>query len=266
MKRVLFVCLFALMMVTAFAAVSLEGVLPSLPSSEMKALMVGEVVKKSSVSEDITVLAPKDCLIWNPIEEALSMKKGFSISIGSLIPYPEEWKTLSQEEKFLAMYNAALRVSTQKGITYISHRAGDKEKLLFEDSSMLGSPDKKDRIPDPVVSSIPENETYYALQDDTSFGKNVYRLNYQTRQDELYLSITNADDLSFMGINCVAAEKVKMFLDIIPVEEGIYVYGMASVRDKSPKLNLLVYKVDLELSFFNRIVALRDWYAASIRM
>ena len=51
-----------------------------------------------------------------------------------------------------------------------------------------------------------------------------------------------------------------MSLDMILTDEGILVSGLASVKDKTPKINLLVYTIDLEESIMNRVVAIKDWF------
>ena len=70
----------------------------------------------------------------------------------------------------------------------------------------------------------------------------------------------NSSELKFMGIGIVAPGKVSMSLDMILTDEGILISGLASVKDKTPKINLLVYTIDLEESIMNRVVAIKNWF------
>ena len=263
MKRIVFV-LVVLLMVGSVGASSLSDYLVGLDSERYALILNGEVLTENSSDGDIRSIAPKSDLVEEKIEYVEAMEKGFGVAIAFLVPYPEGWKDMSEEEKELKLYNVLLRISKQSGITYISHRAGDKEKTLFNESYMVSSSDKKSRVDDPVVDRVPLYAEYYSYQDDTSFGANIYALSYTAVNDEIFLDITNDNDLKFMGINLVKKGKVNMSLDFILVDEGIYVFAMASVKDKKPKISILFYTVDLELSFYNRIIALSNWFEASL--
>ena len=56
-----------------------------------------------------------------------------------------------------------------------------------------------------------------------------------------------------------------MLVEVTLTDEGILFTGIGSVKDKNPTMNILVYKVDLELSFMNRIIALKDWYVDKLK-
>ena len=263
MKKFLFI-LILLLSAAVLSALPLRSILPSVDEESYSRILSGEIVSVNSYEGDLSSIAPLSELVSEKIDYILSLKKGFGVAVGSLVPYPEEWKNMSAEERKLALYNSLLKVSTQKGLTYISHSAGDKEKTLFEDSYMLSSDNKKDRMDDPVVTTVPAYAEYYAYQDDTSFGGNVYSVNYTSRGDEIFMDIKNNNDLHLMGINIVKKGKVNMSLDIVETDEGIYVYALASVKDKNPKMTIVFYTVNLELSFYNRIVALSKWFRSAI--
>lgn len=264
MKKMLSVVVLSFALALMLSAASLRSILPSVDDETYSKILSGEIVSETTTDGDLSIIAPSSSLVEEKIDYILSLEKGFGVALGSLVEYPEGWKGMTGEEKKLALYNTLLKISTQKGLTYISHRAGDKEKTLFEDAYMLSSENKKDRIDDPVVTSVPDYAEYYAYQDDTSFGGNVYSLTYTSDGDEIFMDIKNNNDLHLMGINLVKKGKVNMSLDFTEVDEGIYVYALASVKDKKPKINILFYTVDLELSFYNRIVALSKWFRDSI--
>ena len=255
---VLSVCLFIAFTLSAYP--KLNDILPRIDDETYSSILAGEIVKESTTDGDLSLIAPKSEYVSEKIAAVEEMEKGFGVAAGSLVPYPEGWKTMSEEARMLAIYNTLLKVSSMTGLTYISHRAGDKEKTLFDECSMLSSENKKDKISDPVVEVVPSYAEYYSYQDDTSFGGNVYRMTYSVTGSEIFMDIRNNNDLKFMGISLVKKDKVNMSLDIQETEEGIYVYALASVKDKNSKVNVIFYTVDLELSFYNRIVALSKWF------
>ncbi|MBQ0070911.1 MAG: hypothetical protein KBS81_03510 [Spirochaetales bacterium] len=263
MRRSVLVLVLLVLSTVLFAS-PLSSSVPNLGPERTALLLKGESLKESTVDGDILSLVPEVPATKEKIASALSIKKGFSVSQATLVPYPKTWTGMSEEELEKTIYNTVLKVSTMKGLIYISHRAGDKPKVLFEESSMLASSNKKDTISDPQVDTVPREAFYHAYQKDTTFGGNVYSLHYSSGDEGLFLDISNETPLSFMGISLVAEGKVSMFMTIVPVEEGIYVHSAATILDKSPKVNLLVYSVDLEDCFMRRIEALKNWFIAEI--
>lgn len=264
MKKIVLVLLCILTAVSLSAYSPIKDLIPGADSTTYDFIISGEIVKANTTDGNIATIAPDTKLVEEKLDYINSMEKGFGTAMGCLLPYPEGWTEKSSDERKLKLYNTLLKISTQSGITYISHRAGDKEKTLFKECYMLASTDKKDRIDDPVVNRVPLYKEYYSYQEDTSFGGNIYLLSYTSINDEIFLDIKNNNDLKFMGISLVKKSKVNMSLDFIETEEGIYVFALASVKDKPAKVNVLFYTVDLELSFYNRIVALSNWFKAQL--
>ena len=123
----------------------------------------------------------------------------------------------------------------------------------------------KDKTDDWWFDSIPEYCERYVYLKDTSFGKNIYRVETRTKDDGFSMELKNANELKFLGIGIVAVGKVTMLVEVTLTDEGILFTGIGSVKDKNPTMNILVYKVDLELSFMNRILALKDWYVEKLK-
>ena len=259
---ILVFCLLTVLSLSAYS--SLRDILPNVDDGTYQTLLSGEIVKENTTDGDLTLIAPSSDYVSEKIDYINSLEKGFGVAAAILMEYPEGWTDMTRSERKLTLYNSLLKISTMSGLTYISHRAGDKEKTLFEECSMLSSDNKNDKIGDPEVDKVPMYAEYYSYQDDTSFGGNVYWMSYTSMNDELFLDIKNNNDLKFMGISLVKKGKVNMSLDIHETEEGIYIYALASVKDKKPRVTVLFYTVDLELSFYNRIVALSNWFRNNI--
>ena len=264
MKKVTSIVVLLFLLLPFVFATSVLDYFPLFSSSQQEMLLSGEMLKGTSVSDDVMSFIPKDAIITDTAKEVLSYEKGFAVAVNMLVPYPEGMKDMSDEEILLFLYNNSLKISTMKGIEYISHRAGDKLKVLFDDAYMLSSSNKDDKIEDPEVDSVPEYAEHFVYMKDTSFGKNVYRVEYKARDKELAMEMRNSSELKFMGVGIVAPGKVAMSLDMQLTDEGILFSGLASIKDKTPKIHLLVYTIDLEESIMNRVIAIKDWYFGRI--
>ena len=265
MKRSLLFFFILFFVVFSVFSVSVRELLPNMNEEKMNSLISGEVVSDSSANGDICYLIPKDALITSTANVVFSYEKGFAVGATTLIPYPEKFEGMNKDELIPSLYNYGQSLSTLEGIKYISHRAGDKPKVLFEEASTLSSSDMKDKTDDWWFDSIPEYCERYVYLKDTSFGKNIYRVETRTKDDGFSMELKNANELKFLGIGIVAVGKVTMLVEVTLTDEGILFTGIGSVKDKNPTMNILVYKVDLELSFMNRILALKDWYVEKLK-
>lgn len=260
MKRIMILLLVLFIVLPSAFSVSLKELYPNMDAEKYEALLSGEVLNDSTANGDIRYMIPQGAMITETSEEIFSYEKGFAVAVTALAPYPEKFRGFSQDEILLLLFNYGQELSSLEGITYISHRSGDKPKVLFEEASVLLSPDKKDKTEDPRDESLPEYSERYVYLKDTSFGKNVYRADIRSKNDGISMEMRNSDELKFMGIGIVAEGKVTMLLEITLVDEGVLLTAVGAVKDKNPTMNILFYKVDLELSFLNRITALKDWY------
>ena len=263
MKR-LIVLIIVLTSSLLFAS-SVKDYFPLMDEDTLALLLSGEVMSDSSDMNDISYLVPKDSLIVDSYNKISNYEKGFAVAVAALVPYPDKFQNLSKEEIQKELFNYSLTLSSLSGLEYLSHRSGDKMKVLFEEASMLSSPDKKDKISDLVVENVPEKMECYVYLKDTSFGKNVYKVRYESRENELAVTLNNTSEMKFMGVSLVAKGKLIMLMDITLTDEGILFAGIGSVKDKPAKINLLVYTVDLKESFMNRITALKNWYLEKLK-
>ena len=244
-----------------FAFDSLYEVLPNATESQLDALYSGEIVETSTLNQaNITIVMPEKSVFNSVGQEAQKATTGFAENLTVLLPYPMAWGGLTQEEIQIELLNLMRSVSTQEGITYISHRAGDKPKVLFEKSWYLSdSSDWKSKIDDPVVTELPNSIESYCYQKDSTFGGNIYRHNFTIDDSEIFLEVTNETALKFLGFTCLKAEQLNMYLDTYLTEDGILLNAMATVTDREPQVKVLFITVDLPSSFLRRVTALKEW-------
>ncbi|MBQ0071658.1 MAG: hypothetical protein KBS81_07360, partial [Spirochaetales bacterium] len=139
-----------------------------------------------------------------------------------------------------------------------------KTKVLFRNSSLLSSPNKKDRTPNVHFDVLPNHVEYYIYQEDTNYGNDIYLGIFDVSPDELSLVLTNHNALTVATIPVVAAGKISLGMDMLQTDEGIYICGFASVKDKDPVFNVLGIKIDVAESVLVRVIALKDWYEARL--
>ncbi|MBQ0071338.1 MAG: hypothetical protein KBS81_05705, partial [Spirochaetales bacterium] len=99
-------------------AATLPALAPSLSQEQINLLEKGELLTTSSYEGDIWSLIPDGSRIATSIKDALENKKGFTLAISTLVPYPEGWKSLSGEERMLEMVNKAFETTTMDGMLF----------------------------------------------------------------------------------------------------------------------------------------------------
>ncbi len=267
MKRIVLVLLAAAVLCSAaFSADRLEDVLPRLGGQQLDDLRAGRMIEASTLEgTPIVDILPMSSFIYRTADLSVKESNGFSVALAALFPYPESWETMPDGERQLAVFNLMRSVSTQEGVTYISHRAGDKPKTLFEKSWYLSNPgDKKSKTADPVATVLPEYEERYCFQQDTTFGGNVYKHVFVTSESEIYLEVNNLTAMKFHSFKCLDEGQLMMYLDACLTDEGILLSGMSRVRDRKPEVKILFITVDLPSAFMRRVTALKNWFAARL--
>ena len=264
MRRFLATVLAWAMVVPAVSALpSLRDALPHLTDEQYETLARGQTLKlRSTHDEDISVMAPMESNAYQfTVEGASRLGEGFNVAVSRLVPYPADWADETQQERQVEIFNRLRQISTIQGITYISHRAGDKEKVLFNKTYSLEDPDdRKTKYADPVVSEVPATLKAYAYLNDTTFDGLVYDIDYQCSENEIFMNMTNHVAMRFKGIKVLDARKLSMSVSAFQLEDGIYLYAMANVFDQKPEVKILFWNVYLASSFQRRMEALLNWF------
>ena len=260
MKKIILFCLVIACCFSLFAFEKLEDVIPNCSESQLAELRANEMLETSTLGSDISAVVPEDSKLTPVVEEAKAATTGFTENLTVLIPYPKAWADYTQEELQIALLNVMRSVSTQTGITYISHRAGDKAKVLFDRTWYLSDPnDRTSKIDDPVVDELPSSILSYCYQKDSTFGGNIYTHTFEINEDEIFLEVNNVTALKFLGFTCLEAGQLHMYLDTYLTDEGILLNAMATVADRDPQVKVLFITVDLPSAFLRRVTALKEW-------
>ena len=267
MKKTLLVLLALIALVSpVFALNPIRSLMPYLGEENLKLMTEEGVSLSNSTLEDgITHLVPLGSLILQRAQIASAEDNSFTVALTGFTAYPQSWEGLSQEERMVRLLNLMTAISKQEGAMYISRTAGNKPKVLLEKSYCISDPAKsKSRIDDPVFDTVPGTLTLYAYQKDNRFGGNTFEIEYTCSDCEIMMKITNRTAMKFMGVTCVAEGKLSMYIDAYCTEEGLVISGIATVYDRKPTVNLIVYTVDIAESFKRRIMGLKDKFIENI--
>jgi hypothetical protein len=151
-------------------------------------------------------------------------------------------------------------MSTMAGIEYYS-QTRDRMRILFHESYVIDDPEHRRRIPDPVWSIVPDRDRLYVFQRDSTFGKNVLQLDYRVDGEVIFLTMTNLTRMLFEGIiPAVNQEELIFHIIVQPVGDQMLFYGHGAARAPT----LFGLKDRIQLSFYNRIVALYNWYTGQL--
>ncbi len=148
-------------------------------------------------------------------------------------------------------------ISSMEGIQYYSH-SDKKTKTLYTKSYTIDNPDEENRIPDQLDGSA-DNLSVYAFQEDGSFGKNYYRIDYRQRENEVSMVIRLVEPLKFGILTAVKANNLVFNIDIL--DKGQYLVMYVGAKVNFPALS--IFESRLSNSFGSRIIALHGWFKDS---
>lgn len=148
-------------------------------------------------------------------------------------------------------------ISSMEGIQYYSH-SDKRTKTLYTKSYTIDNPDDGNRIPDRLDGSA-DNLSVYAFQEDGSFGKNYYRIDYRQRENEVTMVIRLVEPLKFGILTAVKANNLVFNIDIL--DKGQYLVMYVGAKVNFPALS--IFESRLSNSFGSRIIALHGWFRDS---
>jgi len=250
--------LITVIFITTFQLLSAE---PLLSENEWSRLRAGEHITRTAIwSDSVSTLAPQDSIAQKKTVESEQTAEGMSIASLGLIPYPESWMGMSEQERQLEIFNLFHRVSTLTGFDY-----GDKEKTLFTDSYSIADPEKKkSKIADPYTQALPASDRVFICQDDTIFGTNVYQNSYTVSENEVFVDITNLTAMKFLGISIVKPEDLSLCLSATQSEEGILLYTRTTLATREPMMSFLFWSFDLADESLQRMEAYQRWFTQEV--
>lgn len=177
--------------------------------------------------------------------------------------YVIDMPDIKPEDMTLYLLNNLRAFSDQKGLEYWSHNRGKMHPLILESNYVEEI--KGDVIDDPIAAEIPVYEEHVYYQDDSSFGGNYYNLITRTKNNSIWLQMTNINKLKvFKLFNAIGPEEQRTNFIIYPYNDKLIIYCQAQIM-KEPKVKrVLTYKVNIPGSFKRRMDTIIKWFIRRI--
>jgi hypothetical protein len=258
MKRFLFVLCMVFSAFTPLFSLSLEDL-----AGPERALQLanGESLSSVLLKDPRIVLAPDYAPLLSLIQREMDSLDP-SIIIETLRVYRKPqgadmsaW-TASERRR---IYNEALALSTLAGLRYYSP-SRDVWRTLYESSSVIDGPDRKQPLPDPVYQSPPAELTLYTRQKDLTFGDNVYRYRYFADNNALLFIQDNVTSLSMGIIPAVRRGRLRSVVAVIDAGPCLLIYAGSMARAASfPGMGARIGD-----SFTTRVDAVLSWFFSRV--
>lgn len=145
-------------------------------------------------------------------------------------------------------------VSKMEGMKYYSH-TNKKVMTLYKECYRIESATGKTKLPDDLEGSA-DGKVYYCMQNDESFGKTNYRLEYKQTENEVSASFTNVSPLWVGIIKGIDTENMNISLVVTDCGEELLVYML--VQSRFPALAIL--EKTMNDSFGSRLDAIYKWF------
>ncbi len=155
---------------------------------------------------------------------------------------------------WVRLYDVMRAVSTMQGIQYYSNSRG-RYRTLFKRSHVVAGPDDLAPLPDPVATSVPERSTLHLLQEDSTFGSNLFRAEYRFDGVSVAMRIRNVATMWWHVLPLVRAGNYRSLVLLAPTDRGLLVYAAAAI----PAPDLPALRERGQVSLRNRVDAVERW-------
>jgi hypothetical protein len=213
---------------------------------------------RNSLSEASPLQLIPEVSIRPEIEERIN-ELDLSVGTEVLTLYRNEAIDFDAESSRIKIYNILRSISTMEGIEYYS-ASRKRMRTLFAQSYVIDEPDKQERIPDPVVTAIPTHSRLYILQEDLTFGENVYFSEYRYSGQYFLLTNRNMTTMRYFLLPMVKPEQSVTYVILIPAGKEILFYGAAGAHTVS----FFGLQRRREDSFYNRLKAIYGWFTERV--
>ena len=160
------------------------------------------------------------------------------------------------DEEYLELYNSLRRVSELAEVEYYNPEK-DKWHSLFGSSYHISEQNSEERLSDPVVGRIPDEDDFLVRQDFAPFGETVSRYMFTADDHAVHFSGENLERVTYRGFPVVGTDDMVTQFLIIREDDYLLVYGVGGANVFNP-FGLLSGVI--ENSFTSRTTGLFEWY------
>jgi hypothetical protein len=194
-----------------------------------------------------------------PEIESRIRELGLTVGTEVLSVYKNEAADFDSYESRLRIYNILLSMSTMKGTQYYS-ASRERMRTLFAESYVVDGADTQNRLPDPVVREIPPVSKLTVLQEDLTFGENLYAMELRYSGELFLLDNTNLTTMNYLFFPMVRPGNSVTVILLIPAGEQLLFYGAIGAHT----VRLLGLARSREDSFYNRLKAIYGWFTQRV--
>lgn len=147
-------------------------------------------------------------------------------------------------------------LSTLQGIQYKNSK-GKTETLYKEAYCIKGAKDRT-KVPDDLSGNA-DKKVVYCYQNDNSFGKTNYRVDYRQSSQELSAVLTNTTAIYVGPVKGIAEDNLKIC--VVPIDCGDEMLIYFLIQANFPNMSFLEDRMELSLN--SRLNALYGWFVKS---
>jgi len=182
-----------------------------------------------------------------------------NIGVQTLVVVAMPAHLVSRADRNLVLYNLLHQFRTMEGIQYFSASHGETRVLFTASYRVKGAGDLA-MLPDPHYASIEPSHEFQVLQDDTTFGKNLYTATFKAlEKGAVEFTMSNVAKVRYGVLPVLGPGAMKLTLVVQPSADGRFLYFYGNVGLLATRVPGLEGKV--RASFHNRIIAYYNWFA-----
>ncbi|MCQ2241928.1 MAG: hypothetical protein MJZ80_09820 [Treponema sp.] len=149
-------------------------------------------------------------------------------------------------------------LSNMSGMRYRFSDSNPDGTVLYKKVCTVESDEKRKEIAD-AVSRNCNGMNLYCHQHDRLLGNLYFLLKYEMQEDELYLSITNMNNLGLLGFNACKKENLRINIHVTDCGEDILFYISADANYENVLKMFSIRKVIKKL-MNERLDAIYRWF------
>jgi uncharacterized protein DUF6675 len=231
----------------------LEDILPALDTAQRQQLLTtGELSRAFTQGDNLALVPTQD--MRAEMEAGLESIE-FTVGVEVLFLIAEPYSAYSTEE----LAGKLLEMSTLAGTEYYSESRG-KMRTLFADSYTIDNGQDRNRIPDTAIDEVPASGTAHVYQQDTTFGWNPNTIAYDVGTSTIHMLTTNDATFSWGFIPIIRPGRLHSHLLILRTEDFMIYYANFGAH----ALRVSLFEKRIHDSFYNRLVALQNWFEAKL--
>jgi len=259
--KVFFVFILVFSLAAPLFSIPLEDLISSSNADRLRSS--GETIIETQLRNLTPVLLPQDDDLRRLFNEKMNATSP-NVLVEALYLYRKpaniaeasgDWT----ETQRISVFNQLMAISSMTGLQYYS-ASRRAMRTFYEYSYLVEGPNSRNRLPDPVYSSVPSTLTLYARQKDLTFGDNYYRYDFLTAQNAVYFTQENITALSILLIPVIGRNNLKTVIAVFDCGDSLLVYVVSMAK----ALSVSGFGDRISDSFSNRAQAVLNWFSGRL--